>query len=285
MFEERTGLAWKAFHERLVQVIVRGLPDGEVLRIRVAHAKRRLRRKAPFVELTFDEDRVTVAVAGNGILGPEWLLTRAQQAILRRCGLTRSSRQARTYTQTYRRDRPDEAAWAVISAFRDAFDIVDPALLTSPDRSLTPAAKEPWQLNPAFADGARPTSREELDELVGIALANVDSTHRFDDFYVIDCHNSEVWVQSSGKAPVVRICCTPKYEAPDVAAAALLAQHLNESYYGVKFTVLNLEYMLLMIEMPVSPFVPEHLRMHVARLCQILTDWDEILPQAMEAAL
>ncbi|KRE38252.1 hypothetical protein ASG73_04640 [Janibacter sp. Soil728] len=284
MFDEQVEAAWRDFHERLVTVIEEW--DGDnIFRISLDRTSEDVEGDTPFVELNFVRPQVLVEVASNMTLAREWRMNRRQQAAIRRWGMVCPTRQEPTYGKYYDECRPDEPATVVISVLRDVFGIVHPALLTSLSDELTPPSVEPWQASPVHADGARPTSRAEVNELVDIALrpmlAEIDGTDDGDVY--VEYLDTFVWVRSSCSVPRIRICCALDHHAADCDDATRIADRLNGSVHGVKFTVLDDESLLAMIDMLATPFVPEHLREHVHLLFQLIADWDdEILPEARD---
>ncbi|WP_114202008.1 T3SS (YopN, CesT) and YbjN peptide-binding chaperone 1 [Janibacter anophelis] len=284
MFDQLAERAWRDFHERLVRIIEEW--DGDnIFRITLDNASVDLPGDTPFVELNFVRPQVLVEVASNLTLARHWRLTRTQQAAIRRWGMVCPTRQEPTYGRYYDESRADEPAAVVIHGLRDVFGIAHPVLLTSPSVELTPRALEPWQASPRHADGARPTCRAQVNELVGIALrpmlAEIDRTE--DGDVIIEYLDSFVWVRVSARMPLLRICCTLPHGTADLDEAARIALRLNDSIHGVKFKVLDDEDFLLMIDMSATPFVPEHLRDHVHHLFTLIADWDDaILPEARD---
>jgi hypothetical protein len=284
MFDEQVEAAWRDFHERLVKVIEEW--DGDnIFRISLGRTSEDAAGDTPFVELNFVRPHVLVEVASNMTLAREWRMNRTQQAAIRRWGMVCPMRQEPTYGKYYDECRPDEPATVVISVLRDVFGIVHPALLTSLSDELTPLPVEPWQCSSVHADGARPTSRTEVNELVDIALrpmlAEIDRTDDGDVY--VEYLDTFVWVRSSCSVPRIRICCALDLQAADRDDAARIVGRLNGSVHGVKFTVLDDESLLAMIDMLATPFVAEHVREHVHLLFQLIADWeDEILPDARD---
>ena len=283
MFDEQVEAAWRDFHERLVTVIEEW--DGDnIFRISLDRTSEDVGGDTPFVELNFVRPHVLVEVASNMTLARAWRMNRTQQAAIRRWGMVCPTRQEPTYGKYYDECRPDEPATMVISVLRDVFGIVHPALLTSLSDELTPQPVEPWQCSSVHADGARPTCKAEINDLVRIALrpmlGDVGRTDEGDA--CIDYLDTFVWVRSSARLPLIRICCTLAHQTPDLDEAARIALRLNDTVHGVKFKVLDEDF-LLMIDMLAIPFVPEHLREHIHHLFQLIADWeDEVLPEARD---
>lgn len=284
MFDEQVEAAWRDFHERLVKVIEEW--DGDnIFRVALSRTSEGIKGDVPFVELNFVRPHVLVEVASNMILAREWRMNRTQQAAIRRRGMVCPTRQEPTYGKYYDECRPDEPATVVISVLRDVFGIVHPALLTSLSDELTPSPVEPWQASPVHADCARPTCKAEIDDLVRIALRPLfgEIGRTGDGDVCIEHLDKFVWVRSSARMPLIRICCTLEHHTPDLDEAARIALRLNDTEHGVKFKVLDDKGFLLMIDMLATPFVPEHLREHVHHLFQIVANWeDEVLPEARD---
>lgn len=284
MFDVRVEAAWRGFHERLVTVIEEW--DGDnVFCISLDRTSEGIEGDVPFVELNFVHPHVLVEIASNMTLAREWRMNRMQQAAIRRWGMVCPTRQEPTYGRYYDETRPDEPATVVISVLRDIFGIVHPALLTSPSDELTPPSVEPWQASPVHADGARPTCKADVNELVRLALRPMfgEIGRTVEGDACIEYLDIFVWFRSSAGMPLIRICCTLEHQTPDLDEAAQIALRLNDTEHGVKFKVLDDKGFLLMIDMLATPFVPEHLREHVHHLFQIVADWeDKILPEARD---
>lgn len=284
MFDEEVEASWRGFHERLVTAIEEW--DGDnIFRISLNRTSEGVKGDVPFVELNFVRPHVLVEVASNMTLAHQWRMNRRQQAAIRRWGMVCPTRQEPTYGKYYDECRPDEPATVVIRVLRDVFGIVDPALLTSPSDDLTPRSVEPWQASPVHAHGARPTGKAEINDLVRAALrpmlGEVGRTVEGDA--CIEYLDTFVWVRSSARMPLIRICCTLEHQTPDPDEAARIALRLNDTVHGVKFKVLDDTDFLLMIDMLATPFVPEHLREHIHHLFQLIADWeDEVLPEARD---
>ena len=282
MFDQRVESAWRDFHERLVAVIER-FGEGEIFRISLDRTSVYEAGDAPFVELNIVLPQVLVEVASNMTLARTWRMSRTQQARVRRLGMVCPTRQEPTYGKYYDISRPDEVAAAVITALREGFGIVDPALLTSPSAVLTPPTREPWETSPLLADGARPTSRAEVNALVAIALrplvGEVDTTD--DGDAIVHFSGTSILVRPSRRAPRIRMCCTLPHHERDLDEATRIAQRLNGCMHALKFVVLDDEDFLVMVDMLASPFVPEHVLEHVEHLFRIIDGWeDEFLPEA-----
>lgn len=148
---------------------------------------------------------------------------------------------------------------------------------------LTPPTREPWQTSPVHADGARPTSRAEVNELVAIALRPLlGQVDRTDEGDVVLTHlDGYIWVRASAHMLLIRLCCTLDHHQGDLDEAARIALRLNDTVHGAKFKVFDDESFLVMIDMIATPFVPEHLRDHVQHLFALIANWeDEVLPEA-----
>lgn len=284
MFDQRVEAAWRDFHERLVAAIER-FGEGEIFRISLDRTSVYEAGDAPFVELNVVLPQVLVEVASNMTLARTWRMSRTQQARVRRLGMVCPTRQEPTYGKYYDITRPDEAAAAVVTALREGFGVVDPALLTSPRPVLTPPTREPWETSPLLADGARPTSRAEVNALVAIALrplvGEVDTTD--DGDAIVHFSGTSILVRPSRRAPRIRMCCTLPHHERDLDEATRIAQRLNGCMHALKFVVLDDEDFLVMADMLASPFVPEHLREHLEHLFRIIDGWDdEFLPEARD---
>lgn len=174
-----------------------------------------------------------------------------------------------------------------MDALRTHFDVLHPAFLvegsarcrtnvTDSRAQATAAASKPAPLPLVVM----PNDHDHLTRLVDQALGSdwdrPTPVHDEDNDIPYVCGKTVVFVRVLPQAPVVRVFAELALEVTDHDAAHFEVSVLNRDHGGVKFS-LNDDIVWMAVDLQALPFVPQHLRGAVDRMCRLASELDGVV--------
>ena len=282
--DRATAVAWREFQARLADQLV-AMEQDDVAIIDAMVGEEPEEGAAPYVQFcAFGEGMLRGEVAGNHVLDDRWQLDDQAMAALAELGWA-----APTYAPDdepdhgslnhyvdVERTEADRLAVMTTRALRDVFGVPHPALLTGdvPDAEPAPANEAA-----AHERGDEPVAtfpyggRDELLALVDRALMPYFGhapRHDTDGDIPVDTGRSVFFVRVPEEVPVVEIFGCIAVDVTDPVAAEREIAILNRDARFAKFRLAG-DSVVVELQLPAWPFVPEHLRAMVAMLTEMIT--------------
>ena len=281
--DRATAVAWREFQARLADQLV-AMDEDDVALIAARVGEEPEAGAAPYVQFcAFGEGMLRAEVAGNHVLDERWQLDDQAMSALAELGWA-----APTYAPDdepdhgslnhfvdVERTEGDRLAVMATRALRDVFGVPHPALLTGDVGDEEPA---PASEAAAHERGDEPVAtfpyggRDELVALVDRALTpyfGSEPRHDSDGDIPVDAGRSIFFVRVPEEVPVIEIFGCIAADVADHVAAEREIAILNRDARFAKFRLAG-DSIVVELQLPAWPFVPEHLRAMVAMLTEMI---------------
>ncbi len=279
-----TSKAWRRYRRELADRIA-DLGQRDVLAVAVEAAiDAPGAGGAPYVQFCGGEgDIVLGEVSGNRYLHASYRLDKDARRRLGEIGWARPRPKHGVFNYRAEVDQShaDQLAVMAVTALREVFGVTHPAFLVGdvrigddpdlPHDDTAEVPDEPLATNPL--------GRRHLDELVDQALVPFlgQVPNRDDDGDIpVVSGTAVVFVRTLPHAPLIRIWAEVAVEVSDPDRARFEVGVLNRDRPFAKFVLVD-DRVVAQVHLPVSPFVPEHLRQTLAMMCELADEVDDDL--------
>lgn len=265
--------AWREFRSDLADRIAEGA-DCDYLLWEVDVPERHVSPCGPYAQVEGIGGGIVAEVSSNRVLDPKFRIRKDGRRRLLEAGWQRPDEEHLNYWLPINPAYADKAAVMIVAAFRDVFGVVHPAFLV--DGVADPAELQDVEETgdegtAAGPEIVTPSSHEHLVDLVDRAL-QPDWAHPIphddDGDIPYGCGTSVVYVRVLEDRPVVRVFAELVVGATNVESATIEVNILNRDQPEAKFALFE-GVIRMWIDVPASPFAPQHLRATVKRMCEL----------------
>lgn len=282
--------AWTAFRRRLGDRLS-ALAQDESIGVALRMGEDDDERVAPYCRaMAWGGRGLSVEAVSDAFLAPADRVGGPGAARLRDLGFhPPGGEEAPNHHLTLDQREADRAAWMIVSALREVFGVLHPALLQDEEASGADDREEgPGERAGATTGGARdehwpaddhgpwfPTDGEEVRRAlhrVARELLGEEPVWDADDDLAIATDQAQVWVVVASAVPRVLLTCTLLTEVVDESRALVEANLLNRRHFGLTF-LLDDRRLVVRRELGVSAFQPADVRAELARLVEQADRW------------
>ncbi|MFV0461138.1 MAG: T3SS (YopN, CesT) and YbjN peptide-binding chaperone 1 [Actinomycetales bacterium] len=275
--------AWSSFRRRLADVLD-GLGVDEVLHIE-ASALEENPGAAPYLEAVATPDAVHAEISGNGELDERDQLSDTMTAALVRLGWQVPDGNAVNFSCDMPRDDVDRLAAMGAAAFRDVWSVPHPTFLEagSFNSALGITRDSPSSQRSLRGSG----DREHIQQLVDEALARYlgQPPHKDSDGDIpIRSGSALVFIRVLEDEPLVELKSPLVVDIAGRTRAAEVVADLNATWRQAKFVLVR-DVVVLLLELPTTPFIAEHLIESLALVSRLADDLDNELAERLGGRL
>ena len=284
---ESAAKAWKDFRATLADRVFCHADDDHIL-LEVDVLEHHQTPTGPYVQVGWTGDHIFAEVSSNRVLDPKFRIRKEERRLLRALGWRRPDDEHTNYWMTVDPAYADQTADILVTVLRDVFGVVHPAFLVDRFREdLTSTGLDSSEVEHTDELGIAefPDDPAHLNAMVDVALGSdwgKPSPVRDDDGDIpYRCGSAMVFVRVLHDMPVIRLFSELVVAVANPSAAAFEVAVLNRDNPAVKF-VLRGDVVLMSVDLPAHPFVPDHLRAALSGMCDLAPTLDADLAHRVD---
>lgn len=266
-FDNAVQTAWGRFEAQLESSLA-ALGEGSM--VIDVEAETSGQGSAPYIQFAGDGALIRGEVSGNQFLDRACRLDAVQRRALQALGWKRPDDQHPNWWVEVERDRLEVLQTMVLGALRQALGVMHPKFLCWEAAAETDSGADGFPYEFGF-----PTTREELCTMVNATVAlhlGVGEIATDDDGDIpIRTRKIPLWVRVLEDCPTVRIFSHVVVNVVSTRQARIEADILNRRHRQLKFMVQDRR-VVAAIDLPMAPFVAQHLRDMLDYADQALND-------------
>lgn len=289
-WDDAVETAWTEFRQRLADHVAEmGADDSLVVEMPLEHEG----GASPYCQVAGGEQMIRVEAVSNLYLAAECQLDVFQEGFLEHLGFRRPETDDWSEGETnFWRDleprEADRAAVMVVRALREVYGVLHPVYLLA--EGLEPAREggkplppKPVRVEPDVHAVVRPSSVEEVRELIDLAVAGIyDEAPEWDDDgdLALPTESQLVWILVHKTVPRVLVSCVLAEDVTDTDAALTELNRLNRTEFGLTFFLVDGRISVTR-EVGLDVATPASFHLEVQRLLTQVDGWAQDLAERL----